>query len=546
MPEPVSSPNNTTRSAPLPKPCYYCQEEAGPCAVAAHNHIPPVSEGKVQVESLGEWVPSTHAEGSLYFFHSGRRIWTNAYMYEAFYHEEVEACAAYLEYCHDVFTDEGFSLPADYELVIDIGPSKFDDNDLYWNYYYVDHATRTIFWLQHYILWRELDAVTSELSADHLAHKFRQFYWRHVFYFPEGRRNLCTYFGEDVWSQLLSFMHFTALDTILSSRSTSVYSDTELGQMRKMVKLARDQSRENTLLSEQLSAVARIQMFFAEQRFLYAHGQLHVRLKNNVRTHPDEAGRKQKSWLFSAIGLALFRAPLTLLEDLHDITGDSMMQDDAWRKYFKQLLADWDRLVLQGTVILTANVSFLAIPDVIHFPGQPSGDGPNSAIQPWDWVRPQFTWSGLLSYISTLLALGSVMAGLFLARLNRSQTEHYTDTTDTGEYMYRHTSSLFGLEPIAIIYSLPYALLIWGTGFFLAALLSFTFDSTDTATRSVVGAGAMALALDQEIQCIRMDRGHKWLLCISSRFKRATMTKVRKTTEQDHEGSRREADSLGV
>lgn len=30
-------------------------------------------------------------------------------------------------------------------------------------------------------------------------------------------------------------------------------------------------------------------------------------------------------------------------------------------------------------------------------------------------------------------------------------------------------------------------------GFFLAALLSFTFDSTDTATRSVVGAGALVV-----------------------------------------------------
>ncbi|KZV76515.1 hypothetical protein PENSPDRAFT_731113 [Peniophora sp. CONT] len=444
-----------------------------------------VPESKTPVESLGHWVAFTHAEGSLYFCHPGKRIWTNAYMYEKDYHHEVEECAAYIEHNRQNFEHNGFSFPADCELVIEITACEDNSAGLLWQYYYVDHAKRSIFWLHDLLLWKELNAVQGVLSPDHIYHKINQFYWHHIFHFPAGREDSSAHFGKDVWSQLLSFMHFNALDTIISPRSTSFYSDLELMQMKKMVKLAHDQSRDNALYPEQLSTVARIQMVMAEQRFLHAHGQPYVRLTNNDSIHPKEDGRKSGSWLFHIISFLLFRSPISLLEDLHHVTVDGIVQEYAWRKYFKRLLEDWDRLVLQGTVILTANVSFLAIPDVLHFPGQPSG---TSLTQ--SWIKPNYAWGASLSYISTLLSLGSVMAGLLLARLNRSQIEQHTDATAAVNYLDRHTSLIFDLEPIAVIYSLPYALLIWGTGFFLAALLSFTFDSTDTATRSVVGAGA--------------------------------------------------------
>ncbi|VDC05706.1 unnamed protein product [Peniophora sp. CBMAI 1063] len=462
---PEDLPRYNRRATTVKKARYH---ELQPLTRAFPHEVP---KPKIQAESIGGWKAFTHAEGSLYFLHPSKRIWTNAYMYEQLYYQEVEDFVAFLEDVQQSLMDSGIPFPVDYELVIEITKTEENEEELLWQYYYVDHANRSIFWLHRRILWKELDTVKGCFSPDHIHLKIQQLYWHHVFHFPEGRPHLSTHFDKDVWSRLLCFMEFNALDTIVSPRSTSFYSHLELIHMKNMVKLAYDQSKEHALLPDLLSAVARIQMLMAEQRFLHAHGQPYVRLKNNDSIHPDSDGCRSKSWLFYVIGFTLFRAPFTLLEDLHNVTVDGIVQEFAWRRYFKRLLEDWDKLVLQGTVILTANVSFLAIPDVIHFPGQPSGTGGASGIQPW--VRPLFNWS------------------LLLARLNRSQIEHSTDADDACRYLERHTSVIFDLEPMAIIYSLPYALLLWGVGFFLAALLSFTFDSTDKATRVVVGAGAV-------------------------------------------------------
>ncbi|KZV72698.1 hypothetical protein PENSPDRAFT_683442 [Peniophora sp. CONT] len=339
-----------------------------------------VHGGKVAVDSLGAWTPLVHPDGSLYFYHASKRIWTNTYIYERLYFDEIEECSAFLEFNRQTFLAHGYPIPASCELVIEIGTSDDNREDILWRYYYVDHATRAIFWLQQHILWKEVHAVQGAFSPDHIYHKIQEFY--------------CI--------------------------------------------------------------------------------------------HPETDGWVLSSWIFRALDLLLFLAPSSVVEGLCNIIIDDVVVDYVWRDYFKQLMEDWDMLILQGTVVLTANVSFLAIPDVMHFPAQPSGIGGDSDVQAW--VRPQFAWSASLSYVSTLFALGSVMAGLYLVRCNRAQIELSTDAPKVSQYLNsRH------LVPLAVIYSLPYALLMWGITFFLAALLCFTFDSTDIASRLVVGAGSLVV-----------------------------------------------------
>ncbi|VDC05707.1 unnamed protein product [Peniophora sp. CBMAI 1063] len=441
--------------------------EVPPLTTTFEHRVP---EGREPSASLGAWVPFTHPEGSLYFRHPQKRVWTNAYMFERLYHDEVEECVAYLEEFQYALLDRGV-----------------DDDVLMWYYYYADHRSRSIFWLRRRILWKEIEDVKGAFSPDHIYHKVQQFYWHHIFHFPDGRHDVAKYFGPSIWMRLLGCIDFDCLDGIVSPRSTSLFEPAELMQMKKIVQLAHQQSSIDDILPEQLSAVARIQMLRAEQRFINAHGQPFARLDNTDSIYPEADGRRITCF-FRAINLLLLHAPFSFLKDLHSVSEDDIILEYAWRRYFARLLDDWDRLVLQGAVVLTANVSFLAIPDVIHFPDQPSGTGGDSTIQAW--IKPEYTWSATLSYISTLLSLGSVMSGLLLARHNRPQVEHSTDAAEASRYLARRHSHFFGLEPIAIVYSLPYALMIWGTGFFLAAILSFTFDSTDIATRSIVAVGA--------------------------------------------------------
>ena len=89
-------------------------------------------------------------------------------MFEKLYLDEVEECAAYLEECRCVLMGTGLSLPEDCELVIDIVSSQGDEDELLWYYYYVDHSSRSIFWIRRRFLWKEIEDVKGAVSPDHI------------------------------------------------------------------------------------------------------------------------------------------------------------------------------------------------------------------------------------------------------------------------------------------------------------------------------------------------------------------------------------------
>lgn len=85
----------------------------------------------------------------------------------------------------------------------------------------------------------------------------------------------------------------------------------------------------------------------------------------------------------------------------------------------------------------------------------------------------------IFSYLSIVTSMGTVLLGLLLVRQNRGKVHRETPTdvvryhTDTlnimsphffcwqAQYLTSIKSKRFGLEPLAVVYSLPYALLMW-------------------------------------------------------------------------------------
>jgi hypothetical protein len=114
-------------------------------------------------------------------------------------------------------------------------------------------------------------------------------------------------------------------------------------------------------------------------------------------------------------------------------------------------------LCSQATVFLAANVSFLALPTVLQFSnnGQGSNSEPNSKL-----LR---SCPEILSLLSTVMSLGSVMLGMLLSRANRLHADSATDANATATYLKNQTSRIpyFHLEPLAVLYSLPFSLLLW-------------------------------------------------------------------------------------
>ena len=75
-----------------------------------------------------------------------KRIFTDVYMYDPNLSAEIHMFAEHLddERTRLLGTNE---LPIHHDLVLDI--VKTDDETI-WGYYYVDHETKTLFWLHYY------------------------------------------------------------------------------------------------------------------------------------------------------------------------------------------------------------------------------------------------------------------------------------------------------------------------------------------------------------------------------------------------------------
>jgi len=124
-------------------------------------------------------------------------------------------------------------------------------------------------------------------------------------------------------------------------------------------------------------------------------------------------------------------------------------------------------------VLLNANVAFLAIQSV-------------------DSSAPRHGHSSMqrASYFSIMNNLGAILVGLLLV------WQHDARTRTNSTFLANRSDSGIGLESLALMYSLPYALLLWGFVSFLVAFLLMCFHSPDTTTIVIITiSGATLLFL---------------------------------------------------
>jgi len=151
-------------------------------------------------------------------------------------------------------------------------------------------------------------------------------------------------------------------------------------------------------------------------------------------------------------------------------------------------------VILWSTVMLTANVGFLAIPGVVL--SNLNGSSLTSASE----VLIFPSSSQIASAISVEASIGSIVIGLLLVRHNR--TKQKEDPAGASMYLFQNAHRVYGLEPLAIIFSLPYALLMWAMVVFFVALLLFCFTISNTATRAFISASSFLSSI-LVIWCIR-------------------------------------------
>ncbi|SJK98585.1 uncharacterized protein ARMOST_01853 [Armillaria ostoyae] len=434
-----------------------------------------------------EWVAYVHPEGARYFvrkrkvspctgnYHdamisSGQcllpRIFTDINLYDS---DKLELITKFMVDMEDYIRAKGINIYPNVDLVFDLRRNP-EDGNICCAYYFASHDDRSIFWLDdfnatYFDRWDEIKGVT---AASQVGYEVESQYWYHCQQFPT-----CREMDMKTINELSDILIHCIGDMMTSDAANCPYGVPELQQM-----LALTNSIKETVLSgnhqspSSVSSASRLMFIFVQQRFYNFHGLPAARLEREKSVYAGtEAKRSPLVILLSPL---LFFAPDIHLASLNKIWGDGLVSQTSWAAFIKKLNTDWQDLIINSTVLLNANVAFLAIQSV----DDSSDKEGRSPAQ-------------ISSYISIIASIGSIILGLLLIRKNRSKESGAT--TEAWTFLHSQKGKYTGLETLAIMYSLPYALLIMVT--FLSAFSLMCFTASDVTVRMLVGTAWLAIAV---------------------------------------------------
>ena len=173
-------------------------------------------------------------------------------------------------------------------------------------------------------------------------------------------------------------------------------------------------------------------MRLAHWRFLYFHGQKNTRLDKHQTVH--DGPKRERTFFITLLSPLLFLGPELHLEEIEKLCTDEIIINAAWKGFVQKLLEEWQELILvvcrctalkpkfsiftqtisQSTVMLSANVGFLAVPGVVI---STLNDNITSASEAIIFTSP----AQIASYMSMVASIGSIVIGLLLTRHNRSK-----------------------------------------------------------------------------------------------------------------------------
>ncbi|KAH9168453.1 hypothetical protein EDB89DRAFT_2231812 [Lactarius sanguifluus] len=421
------------------------------------------------------WVPALHPGGALYFHNPERGIFTDVYMYDPDLSAKIHEFAAILDSERIRLYPDG--LPINHcDLVLDI--LKMENDETIWAYYYVDHNTRTLFWLHNYEcgddLLREVHGVR---EPSHVKLRLESLYWVHWSHYPQpgdlyGPRT----FPYDASDELLGALLSSGIDSLTSKVSTSPYTVAEIESMRDFIEAAKGKSSLGPGNPHVITSIARLLSSYAYWRFLHFHGQEASHHDRYKSIYNSKGSRPKRTMLVRILSPILFFFPEVHLLELEKAWRDKtnkVIVEAHWKEFMQKLVSQWTEFVLYSTVMLAANVAFLAIPGVIVIP-------------PDTRIRPSSVQTA--SSISLVFSIGSIITGLLLIRHNHMMMTK--NPKNAWHYLHGMKWPAVGFEPLAIVFSLTYALLMWSVWGFFVALLLFTFHDPSGNNILIVGTAA--------------------------------------------------------
>ncbi|KAJ7754474.1 hypothetical protein B0H16DRAFT_745519 [Mycena metata] len=405
------------------------------------------------------WTRCSHPEGASYFFHAERRVFTDASLFDG---ATLQFINLQIDIIFNFLRAYNIALKAGVDLVLE--EYKYSDGSPGCQYYFVDHQDRSVFWFDEVdaTAFRIAQEVNGLTAAAHIRHILQVQYWNHCELFPESLK-----LTHEILDELRDIVLYARGDLITSPTSTVEMTIGDLREITDLIdgftrNMDRNVSRPFTGSS---SVVGRFMSLFVSWTIYNHHGEVTARLDSN---HSVYGTVRNQTLLIKLMGPLLFYAPTHHLENLHETYTDGIIRTRGWSEFIEKLTSEWRQFTLDAAVILNANVGFLSIQSVDQNGYLVFNRSPGQ----------------LASYLSILSSIGSIMLGLLLVKQYRNREK--MTPADASRFMFSYHSDV-GLEKLAILYSLPYAMLMWSTTLFCIAFSLMCFQLSSLLTRILVG-----------------------------------------------------------
>ncbi|EJC97862.1 uncharacterized protein FOMMEDRAFT_149358 [Fomitiporia mediterranea MF3/22] len=397
------------------------------------NNTGPWTFGPLEtltVNELGDifpWQYHVHPEGQPYYSllqgcHRFSYL-TEANIAEAEQREKLEYFIVVMEKKADALACK-LPVPPDARVVLEIS----DSGEC--SYYMVDINRRLIFWLEDHEFPNSGASYFGVGSKNHFYHALTLEFWLHVEYFPMSYDRPIG----NVMKELLGTLNYfniefnTALGTSESSNSVIVS--------------------------------------VANERFFNFYGFHGARLTVTQSVRGKLPDQRSRSLLLKCLSPVLFYAPENYMWRLERIWVDSILRERSWQAFHDKLQSDLSGILVLTTILLAANAGLMVVPSVL------ASDG--SIII---WSSP----AAATSQVSAVASLAGIVIGLQLKvqEIRINATSLSRTMSHAIAYLTRGKHEQLNVETLAIQFSLPYAMLMWGVITFAGSLAIMCFDNID-------------------------------------------------------------------
>ncbi|KAN0076761.1 hypothetical protein V8E55_010616 [Tylopilus felleus] len=413
--------------------------------------IPAGKDSLIQESPPEGWQRFVHPEGNIYFYYQSKdlRFFTDTYFEENNPWDNIVSSAT-----DRIQKAKKESLWDDYaELVLNVSE---DQRTCF--YYFVNPIDRRLFWVDEVNV-KDLfgNAFTGVNECSQIKYLLEEHYWYHCLYYPHSRP-----VPKKVFDELRGMLRYAKAELATSDTSLSPFTVEELTSLLQIVKSSSDCVEAPNEYS--VCILARLMSAFAQNKFLNFHGQGIARLDADVHVFAEDHRENRSIFMIRNVFLLgtnvlLFGSLKEHARRLRRVWADDIIIKPRWKDFINRVTNELSRYAIFSTVMLTANLAFLAVPGIA--------------------TPPQ-----VIIYGSALTTITSIIISFVL--LNVYSNPELVDPSKAAEIMLDIREKV-GIPNLAITHSLPMALLIWSIFLFFTALAYHIFVQGVLAIRLIFG-----------------------------------------------------------